>query len=93
MKSCEIRVTGGTLPDAEIEAYKARAMQQYGSMPDAIDIEVDGDYVGLKYHFHGHKFDRIRRITGYLTGTLDSWNDAKRAEEHDRVKHGAGANV
>lgn len=36
---------------------------------------------------HGVKFERIRRITGYLTGTLDKWNDAKKAEEHDRVKH------
>ena len=33
-------------------------------------------------------FDRIRRITGYLVGTLDRFNNAKRAEEHDRVKHG-----
>ena len=33
-------------------------------------------------------FERIRRITGYLVGTLDRFNDAKRAEEHDRVKHG-----
>jgi ribonucleoside-triphosphate reductase len=36
-------------------------------------------------------FDRIRRITGYLVGTLDRFNDAKRAEEHDRVKHGLSA--
>ncbi len=35
----------------------------------------------------GRGFDRIRRITGYLVGTTDRWNDAKRAEEHDRVKH------
>lgn len=35
----------------------------------------------------GVKFDRIRRITGYLVGTTDRFNDAKRAEEHDRVKH------
>ncbi|HCU32314.1 MAG TPA: hypothetical protein DF364_00495, partial [Ruminococcaceae bacterium] len=28
------------------------------------------------------------RITGYLVGTMDHWNNAKRAEEHDRVKHG-----
>ena len=35
----------------------------------------------------GIKFDRIRRITGYLVGTLDTWNSAKRAEERDRVKH------
>ncbi len=33
-------------------------------------------------------FERIRRITGYLVGTLDRFNDAKRAEEGDRVKHG-----
>ena len=35
----------------------------------------------------GIKFQRIRRITGYLVGTLDRFNDAKRAEERDRVKH------
>ena len=35
----------------------------------------------------GVPFERIRRITGYLVGTLDTWNDAKKAEEHDRVKH------
>lgn len=34
------------------------------------------------------KFERIRRITGYLVGTLDRWSNAKRAEEKDRVKHG-----
>ena len=33
------------------------------------------------------RFERIRRITGYLVGTLDRFNDAKRCEEHDRVKH------
>lgn len=35
----------------------------------------------------GVKFERIRRITGYLTGSTDGWNNAKRAEERDRVKH------
>ena len=34
------------------------------------------------------KFERIRRITGYLVGTLDRWNSAKQAEERERVKHG-----
>ena len=33
-------------------------------------------------------FERIRRITGYLVGSMDSWNNAKRAEESERVKHG-----
>lgn len=36
----------------------------------------------------GIGFQRIRRITGYLVGTLDRFNNAKRAEEKDRVKHG-----
>ena len=35
----------------------------------------------------GVHFERIRRITGYLVGTLDRFNNAKRAEERDRVKH------
>lgn len=35
----------------------------------------------------GVKFERIRRVTGYLVGTLDRFNDAKRAEVNDRVKH------
>jgi ribonucleoside-triphosphate reductase len=39
---------------------------------------------------NGVKFQRIRRITGYLVGTLDKWNDAKKAEEKDRVKHSIG---
>ena len=46
-------------------------------------------------HLHAHngvvgegvKFERIRRVTGYLVGTLDRFNDAKRAEVNDRVKH------
>ncbi len=45
----------------------------------------------------GVKFERIRRITGYLVGTLDRFNDAKYAEVNDRVKHqvstGTGAGV
>lgn len=35
----------------------------------------------------GVKFERIRRITGYITGDMSTWNSAKVAEEHDRVKH------
>ena len=40
----------------------------------------------------GMDFERIRRITGYLVGTLDRFNDAKRAEVEDRVKHGMSKN-
>ena len=36
----------------------------------------------------GIGFERIRRITGYLVGTVDRFNNGKRAEERDRVKHG-----
>lgn len=39
----------------------------------------------------GVGFERVRRITGYLVGTLDRFNDAKRAEERDRVKHSVGS--
>lgn len=35
----------------------------------------------------GVPFERVRRITGYLVGTLDRFNNSKRAEEHDRVRH------
>ena len=43
--------------------------------------------IDLDYQFHGEPFERIRRITGYLTGNLTTWNNAKRAEERERVKH------
>ncbi len=46
-------------------------------------LQVENGKVGK-----GVKFERIRRITGYLVGTLDRFNNAKRAEEKDRVKHG-----
>ena len=54
---------------------------------DSIDLEFDGEEVGLGYHLQPEGFEKIRRITGYLVGTVDRFNDAKRAEEHDRVKH------
>ena len=47
-----------------------------------INHDVDVDYT-----IKEPKFERIRRITGYLTGDLNRWNNAKQAEEHDRVKH------
>lgn len=42
---------------------------------------------GVRYVGKGVRFERIRRITGYLVGTLDRFNNAKRVEERDRVKH------
>ena len=40
-----------------------------------------------RYYQNNVKFERLRRITGYLVGTLDRWNDGKKAEEKARVKH------
>lgn len=84
---CEFNVTGGVCPHDELLAYAARGAQLYGREPDAVDVRLDGEYVELAYHFHNQPFHRIRRITGYLVGTLDRFNNAKRAEERDRVKH------
>jgi hypothetical protein len=43
--------------------------------------------------FDEGKFERLRRITGYLVGTLDRWNDAKKAEESARVKHSVNSAI
>ena len=48
----------------------------------------DDDMVDVEYILQGEKFERIRRITGYLVGSLERWNDSKQAEEKDRIKHG-----
>lgn len=53
----------------------------------ALDIEFDGEYANITVHAANKPFERIRRVTGYLTGALSRWNNAKRAEERDRVKH------
>ena len=55
---------------------------------DTIQVVLCEDgCVDLKYTAHDIPFERIRRITGYLVGTIDRWNDAKKSEEQDRVKH------
>lgn len=81
-------VTGGTCPQEELEAYAARSIELFGREADDIDVKLCGDDVELGYHYDQGRFHRIRRITGYLVGTLDRFNNAKRAEERDRVKHG-----
>lgn len=84
-----VNVIGGSLAEEEINAYVKHAQETYPNRRiSGLEITVDGDYVDLKYCFDSMPFDRIRRITGYLVGTLDRFNDAKRSEEHDRVKHG-----
>lgn len=52
-------------------------------MWDRVQVDNKTGLVG-----EGVKFERIRRITGYLVGTLDRFNNAKRQEESQRVKHG-----
>lgn len=53
----------------------------------SVELSFDGEEVGLGYHLQPEGFEKIRRITGYLVGTVDRFNNGKRAEEHDRVKH------
>ena len=83
-----VTVTGGTLPQAEINTYVAELK---AANPDkyikTVDFIIDGEYVDMKYTYDNVPFERIRRITGYLVGTVDRFNDAKRAEVQDRVKH------
>jgi hypothetical protein len=70
----------------EMEAYRAHAML---SEPTALRvlIDMDGDDAVLTYEMPRVPFERIRRITGYLQIT-GQWNNAKKAELHDRVMHG-----
>ncbi len=83
-----VNVTGGVLSEEEKNTYVRYICDKYKNRRlSSLDINIDGDYVDLNYHFEPENFERIRRITGYLVGTLDNWNDGKRAEEHDRVKH------
>ena len=79
-----------------------RCMKENGIGYGAINHPVDRDpicgYTGIikdvcphcgrkEYDDNSTGFERIRRITGYLVGTVDRFNNGKRAEEHDRVKH------
>jgi len=50
-------------------------------------MEMEGGAMDEKLIGKGVRFERIRRITGYLVGTLDRFNNGKAAEERDRVKH------
>ena len=63
----------------------------YGSINHPVDTCNNCGYKGVIYDkcpvCRSENILRMRRITGYLTGDLNSWNSAKRAEEHDRVKH------
>jgi anaerobic ribonucleoside-triphosphate reductase len=52
-----------------------------------MELTFDGEFADVKTNLGPVPFERIRRITGYLVGTLERFNDGKAAEERDRVKH------
>ena len=84
----KINVIGETIPQEEIDAYIAYGKKKYrGREIEEMTVKTDGEFADLQFRFADVPFDRIRRITGYLVGTLDRFNNGKRAEEHDRVKH------
>ena len=88
MKNVSITTNGGILSDSEIQAYVDRGRElKPGQKLIGLDILIDGEYVDLAYKYEDRPFERIRRITGYLVGTLDRFNNAKRAEVLDRVTH------
>lgn len=87
---------------SEKEASEALAdFDQYETLHVSCLVEAGMKLIGdksgeeaMRDYFNEHaeyfdegKFERLRRITGYLVGTLDRWNDAKKAEESARVKH------
>lgn len=79
------------LPEDEIKNYIEYGKKKYsGKTITAMTVSLaDNDEVDLKFEFKDVPFDRIRRITGYLVGTLDRFNNGKRAEVGDRVPHTA----
>ena len=67
----------------------------YGSFNVPVDRCMECGYSGVIYNecpkcgnHNEHAIERIRRITGYLVGSLDKWNSSKRLEEKNRTKHG-----
>ncbi len=93
---------------SEKEVKEALAdFDQYETMHVSCLVEVGMKLIGAKageeamkeYYtehsewFEEGKFERLRRITGYLVGTLDRWNDAKKAEEKARVKHCVNSSI
>ncbi len=87
MQNIEFVCESAELGQEEKQAYIRRGIEKYGRALQRVEVKLDGDYADINYITSKVPFERIRRITGYLVGTMDKWNNAKRAEEHDRVKH------
>lgn len=85
----KVNVKGGEISDMEREEYVKRVLTQnpHRTVQKINITVVDNDYVDIETVCAPEKFQRIRRITGYLVGTLDRFNDAKSAEVKDRVGH------
>lgn len=90
LNGVEVTVNGfESMSDREILSYIDYIQNDTEEELSALTISpADDGEVTLDYTLQPAKFERIRRITGYLVGTIDRWNNAKRSEEHDRVKHG-----
>lgn len=88
MKEIDIKVLNGEMDEEEINAYIQYIQNKYPNETlTSLTLTIDGEYVDMSYRLKPQPIQRIRRITGYLVGTLDRFNDGKAAEEHDRVKH------
>lgn len=85
----KITVINGEMSAKEQEQYAEHIQRNNPNLTiDELTLKICGDgYVEMSYTFEPVPFERIRRITGYLVGTTDRFNNAKRAEERDRVKH------
>lgn len=85
----KITVIGGEMTEKEQQEYvKYVKMNNPDKIITALEIRLDGEFVDMCYEYETAPFERIRRITGYLVGTLDRFNNAKWIEVGDRVKHG-----
>ena len=84
-----VNVENGTMSQEEINGYiDYLHAHNPGNTLDSLNLKIcDDEYVEMTYTFEPVPFERIRRITGYLVGTVDRFNNAKRAEVEDRVKH------
>jgi len=84
----EVKVIGEAIHPDEKKIYVDYVKEKVGKRElESVTIKVDGEYVDLEWTLKDIPFERIRRITGYLVGDMSRWNDGKRAEEADRVKH------
>ena len=83
----EIKVIGNITEEEKEKCIREIKAKNPGKEITSLEIEANGEYLDCHYHFREADFERIRRITGYLVGTLDRFNNAKKAEVNDRVKH------